>query len=296
MSLPLQDDAVRAAHDRLTPYAARAFEEAADFALRLHADEVSIEHLFATLMRDEDSAVAQATLHAFADPQTIAVEIVALCPGITVVGSERCLPFSVRSVTALLEARSSAAGEGAARVEPAHVFSAALRAVEEAPAAALDRAGARPAAGRGPAGAGEDPVRDEGPLFKSFSSAARRALSLAGHEASRLARDAVSPAHLLVGCIEADEGLRAEVGLTAMATRLAVGEDDQDARSPAPREIPPSCELLGFLERSAEGADSLALLSTLLEHGRPELIQVMTRQKVTAALVARCREQVWDPE
>ena len=71
---------------------------AARYALRLHAEELAIEHLFASLLEDEECGATRLVLHAFADPETLAVEVLALCPGIMVVGSEHCLPFSVRGV------------------------------------------------------------------------------------------------------------------------------------------------------------------------------------------------------
>jgi ATP-dependent Clp protease ATP-binding subunit ClpA len=257
---------------------------------------VAVEHLFCALMRDEESAAAQAALHAFADPDTIASELMALCPGISVVGSERCLPFSPRGVLALRAARRAAAQGGSARVEPAHVYAAALDELPEAAAAALREAGARRPPAPGTAGPGEEALRDEGPLFRSFSNASKRGLSAAGHQAARGERAAVSPVHLLIGLLEVDLDLAAAAGTTAARARQRLAALDRDESLPPPRTVPPAPALLAFLARAEPGADTLGLLAALLAHGEPELIQLFTRQKVTSEVVARARGLLLDPE
>ena len=93
---------------RLAPYARETLERGASLAARLHADEVSPEHWLAALLADEECAATRAVLHAFADPETIGIEVLAQCSGIMVVGSGRTLPFSVRAVSALRAARAGA--------------------------------------------------------------------------------------------------------------------------------------------------------------------------------------------
>ena len=73
--------------DHLSPYLRRALDAARDRALAIHADEVTREHLCERLFADEDSALSRAVLDAFADPEGMAVETLALSPGILVVGS-----------------------------------------------------------------------------------------------------------------------------------------------------------------------------------------------------------------
>jgi len=296
VSLPLARADVQAARARLAPYARRALDDAGRFAWRLHADEVTVEHLLHTLLSDEESAAAQAALHAFADPETIAMELMALCPGISVVGSERCLPFSPRAVRALRAARRAAALGRAARVEPAHLFEAALDELGEPAASALREAGVRRPPEPAPAGAGEEAVRDEGPLFRAFSNASKRGLSAAGHAAARAELGAVSPSHLLLGLLEVDADLSAAAGLSAARARQRLGAEAHDASLPPPREVPPSPALLAFLALAEPGADTLGLLAALLAHGEPEVIQLFTRQKVTAEVVARARGRLEDPE
>src|SRR5262245_18257872 len=110
---------------RLAPCARASLTRARKLALRLHAEELSPEHWLAALLEDEDYAATRTVLHAFADPETIGVEVLALCEGIMVVGSGRTLPFSVLGVEALRAARSTAAARRGRQVVVEDVFSAA---------------------------------------------------------------------------------------------------------------------------------------------------------------------------
>ena len=299
MSLALRTPDERRAHARLAPYARHSLEEAARFAHRLHADELTVEHLFSALLFDEESGAAQVVLHAFADPETLATEILAMCPGITVVGSARCLPFAPGGVRLLLAARARAAAAGAARVEPLHLLAESLGELPGPIRSTLREAGVPdpdtwPAA-RTP-GSGEAPVDEVGALFRNFSNDSKRALSAAGHQAVRLGRGSVSAAHVLLGCLEVDGDLRQASALTPARARAAIGRDDADESLPPPRELAPSPELLSFLGHAPEAADTVGLLGLLLERGEPELQQLFLRQKVAPEVVERCRGELTDPE
>ena len=69
----------------LEPYARGLLQAAGAHALRLHAETVSPEHLLWALMDDPSAAAHAAVLHAFADPGTIADEVLAVSPGLLVV-------------------------------------------------------------------------------------------------------------------------------------------------------------------------------------------------------------------
>ncbi|MEM7311116.1 MAG: hypothetical protein AAF682_30880, partial [Planctomycetota bacterium] len=172
---------------------------------------------------------------------------------------------------------------------------AALGELPDQVRATLEQAGATPPPGPGAAPAGEAAVAAEGALFRSFSNASKRALSSAGHQAVRLERDAISPAHVALGCLEVDEDLRTASGLTASRMRLAVGPADADETPHPERDLPPSDELVEFLLGCEPDSDSLQLLGRLLDEAEPELRQLFTRQKVVSDVVDRCRGVLSDP-
>jgi hypothetical protein len=135
-----------------------------------------------------------------------------------------------------------------------------------------------------------------GALFKAFSNAAKRSLSAAGHLASRLGREAVTPVHLLLGALEIEPELGSALGLGVARARQSLSGLDRDDTQPPERELPFAAGLLAFLARAEPGADTLALLAALLAHGEPEVVQLFTRQKVTSEVVARARGHLQDPE
>jgi hypothetical protein len=265
-------------------------------ALRLHAAEVSPEHWLAALLEDEDCAATRAVLHAFADPETIGAEVLALCEGIMVVGSGQTLPFSMRSVEALRAARSAACGRRAPRVAPSDLFQAAFT---HLPAPAAERLADFAASIRflGRPEEVEDgaPLAPAGPLFRGFSSEALRGLGWSAKVASQLGRDAITPVHLLAGTLEACASLRQELGLSSTRLRLATtGADEDDTPLPS-RPIPRSAELQRLLCELPEGAQTLDVLAWLLGHGSSEVCALLLRQKVTSALVESCRGVHADP-
>ena len=294
-TLSLADPAVASLVGALAPYARFTLERAARTAHRLHAEEVAPEHLLQALLEDETAAATRVVLHAFADPQTIAAEVLALCPGILVVASGRSLPFSVRGVRALEAARATAAAEGAAEVTAEHVLRAAAQELEPELARALAAAGYRTAAALPGAAAG-DAVPDHGPLFRHFADVTRRALGAACRAAARLERDAIGPAHLVLGALEADPELGGRVGLGAVRARMVLLHRDDDPTPLPARRLAPDPALVALLRGVGAGADTAALLERLLSHGAEELRLLLTQQKVTGALLERARGAFQDPE
>lgn len=279
---------------RLGPYARSSFERAAELAARLHADEISPEHWLASLLADEECAATRAVLHAFADPETIGVEVLALCAGIMVVGSARTLPFSVRAVEALREARARAAARPTATVEPADVLHSA---VTRLPPELRERLGllappAREDPGQGP-GVGSIPTA--GPLFRNYSSGALQALGASARAAASFSRPAISPAHLVLGALEVDDELRTSTGLTPGRMRLLLHGLDED-RTPLPERRLAADERLGaMLAELPQGAETLEILGWLLARGGEEVNGLLRRQRVTMALFERCRGVYLDP-
>lgn len=287
----------RTAAQRLAAHARSTLERAEALALRLHADEVVPEHWLAALLEDEDCAATRIVLHAFADPATIGAEVLALCPGIMVVGSGRTLPFSVRGVRALRAARRGAAARGADTLEVGDLFTAACAELELRARERLEPlAGVALGAGGEPDPAsGGQALSAEGTLFRNYSPAGLRALGASARAAGGLGRAAIAPAHLLLGALEVDEGLRARTGLTASRARLALSGQDEDPTPLSPRPLPWGSELETLVAALPEGSETSAVLGWLLERGKSELVLLLQRQKVTPALYARCRTSFRDP-
>lgn len=275
----------------LGSYARESLVRAASLAGRLHAETVSPEHWLAALLEDEECGATRAVLHAFADPETIGIEVRALCAGIMVVGSDRALPFSVGALAALGRARGAALERAAAAVTPHDVFRAARG---ELPEALRQRVPAGPETVEA-ATPGAEPFRADEPYFRHFAPVALRALGAACRAAAALERDAIGPAHLLLGCLDCDESLRHEVGLTAGRLRIALAGYDEDPTPLAIRPLEGDPRLLALLGSLVQGAGTLQVLAELLARGNEELIALLQRQKVTATLVERCRGGFTDP-
>ena len=278
--------------ERLGPYAAHTVERAARFGLKLHADEVHVEHLLATLLNEDHSAAGQTIIHAFADPETIRSEVMALCPGILVIGSKRSLPFSVLGVAAMELSREKARGLGAARIKPLHLLLAALDQLPEELAGGLLELGLSDEPQE--VVQGPELVPLTGPLLRFFDADARRSLSAACHQAVRLGRDAISPAHLMMGCLESVEG--GLIGLSASRAKMFLGGRDDDP-SPLPdRSLPFTEELLGLLAGLPGGASTADLLAAVVAQGSPELHGLLERQKVTLTLLEHTQGAFRDPD
>ena len=283
---------------KLAPYAAGLVQASAEHALRLHAERVGVPHLLTTLMRDEDCAAHRAVLFAFGDPETIAEEAVALSEGVLVVGSGRSLPFSPRGVEAVEGARRAAVERGAAEVCPAHLGSAAYDQLSEAIQRDLGAAGLRldrlydeDAEQRG-----ERPALQlDGPVLGSFDEATKRACGVACRVATQLARASISPAHLLLACLEIDPQLAQRSGLSGLRARAALAGRDED-ESPLPDGVLEAEEqLLSFIEALEAGSDSLGLLLGLYQYGPESLRLLLGQHQLEAANMSAQSGVLRDP-
>lgn len=294
MSLNL-DDRARQAYDRLAPRLVQLTEQAACEALRLHADEVAIEHLLCAAMRDEDSAAYEVVSHAFADPDTIFEESLALAPGLLVVASASTLPFSEGAVRALFRALSEAHAAGADEVSPIHLIATAYHAMSE-PQQALLAAIRFEASGLLTLAANGKPPVKANSLFALFDETAKKALSRSNRAAASLRANEIGPAHLFMGCLQMDEPLAEELGLTFSRARLTLGQDHLDPTVAPERSLALDATLLALLEKLPSGADSLGLLAALHAGGDADLATLLGRHKVTAELLERSKQAFQDPE
>ena len=292
--LDLSNSRAAEAVDALSDYLRVEMERAARHALRLHADEITCEHLFTTVMEDEDSAAHGAILFGFGDPPTLAVEALALSPGILVVGSGTSLPFSPLGVRALFRARERAARDGLAAVDTALML---VECVEDLDAEA--REGLREA-GYDPKGAedfptSDTPVTTERGLFSAFDDGARRTLGLACRIASRADEIAIAPGHIVRACVESEPPLVEKVGLRSRDVPRVLAGRDRDASTPPERPLAPDEELLTFLESLPPGAGTLELLSAYSDHGPEGLAEILRRNRIGPELVARAQTAYRDP-
>lgn len=283
----------------LAPYARASLARGAELARRLHADELVPEHWLAALLEDEDCAATRIVLHAFADPGTIGAEVLAQCPGIMVVGSGRTLPFSVRSLEALRAARVHAAQRGAASLAPGDLCRAACEVLEtrarERLASVPGHDLTRAAESGAEATPGAPVLTTAGTLFRDYSPESLRALGASARAAGALQRPAIAPAHLVLGCLECDEGLRQRTGLSATRARLLLSGVDEDTTPLPVRALPGSADLGELLRSLPEGSESAAVLGWFLSSSSAEVMALLKRQKVTWSLFERCRSTFRDP-
>jgi len=277
--------------DPLEPYAQGLLHRAGAHALRLHAETVSPEHLLWTLMDDPRSAAHAAVLHAFADPGTIAEEVLAISPGLLVVASGSTLPFSARAVEALTRAREASESAGEEAVAVSGLLARSVSAFDEGLRLKLRAAGF----------SAEIPVEtataaSPSPgLFKHFSMPAKRVLSGSNRLAANDRSPSISHVHLFLACLQEDEGLAARTGLSFRQARLLLSGSTRDDSTPTPRALPPDRTLTAFLDGVPDGSDSLALLARFHAGGTPELAQILVRSKVTTVLLDRARKAFRDP-
>ena len=305
MTLDTSDARFARVRDRLSAYSREVLERAGVHALRLHADAVTPEHLLWTLMEDAASGATAVVRHAFADPQTIASEALAISPGVMVVGSGSTLPFSPLGLRALIAARSAAAASGDSEVDERRLLieSTALlapelqRAVRDAGVAIDAPDGSANPSGRvttSAGAAGGERVRDAGPLFKSFSTGAKRALSTANHLAAAARHTAIAPAHIVLACVK--NAPSASSTATFARVRAALEGRAADATPLEPRAMPADPALLEFLTGVEPPAGTVEILVHYLDGGTPELAGILIRHKVSRELVARVRAAFADPE
>jgi hypothetical protein len=274
--------------ERLAPHARRMLELAGAHAQRLHARAVCPEHLLWQLMRDEDGAAHRAVVHAFADPDSIAVEVLALSEGLLVVGSGVSLPFSVRAVRALFAARALADADGAPDVAPSQLLEAAFG---ELPA----HLGLLPAAARSmDAPIRIDPGADDG-LFRRYGQPARRVLGSSCKLAHRLRRAAIAPAHIVLAALEAEPALAERFGIGVLRARTALAGHDDDPTEPVEREIGLDPAFDTLFDGLARGADTLELLGAFLARGGAEVQALLKRQRVTPTMIERSHTLYQDP-
>lgn len=297
MSLDLDHTTLGTLLPRLSPYGRHSLLAAGERALRLHSDEVTPEHWLGAIVSDEDSGAHQLVVHAFADPETIDLELLALSPGIMVVGSKAALPFSPAAVRALRQARATSLAAASSSVEIDSLLHHCVEALSEPASQALRDAGYTPVTGAAPAAASEqegalDPA---GPLFRGFSDPAKRALSQANKDAFGAKESAISPARLAVACLAMDPGLESRCGIRRVQAVGALRGNFQDNEPLEARPLPPSDELLGFLDDLEEGAGSIAVLAATREQGDAELIALLDRHKITESLLARSQDAFRDP-
>lgn len=298
MSLSPDDPVLTRARETLSPFGVELLERCAAFALELHAEELSPEHLLVALMRAEESGVHRAALFAFADPETVAAEALALAPGILVVGSSRSMPFSVAGAAALRAARQRAVEAGADSVTPGDVLLAAVDALTPEAREALGRSGfdgGGVAAQRGPSEAGATPLHDGGEVLAGYSSGAMRALGVACRTAVQLSREAISPAHLIFATLEVDGALAERAGTLPMRVRSSLTGLDVDPATPPERALVADERLAALLADVPAGSGSVGLYASLVDHATAEMRQLLDRHKLGPEFAARARGGFDDP-
>jgi ATP-dependent Clp protease ATP-binding subunit ClpA len=296
----LDDPALAAFLPRLAPYARYLVARSGRTALRIHADEVGPEHLLLTLMEDQDCAAHRAVLFAFADPETVGEEALALAAGILVSGSAASLPFSPGGVRALRRARELAAGRQDVAVRQAHLLLASARELpaevaEELESSGFDSAGLLASLGEG----GSQSIGASGPLFRHFTEGAKRLLSAAARSARQESADSIGPAHVLLACLAGEPALEEACGVSAARARVVLRGRTRDESPVEARTIAADEALIGYLAGlpGPPGAcTSLGLLARFHGGGTPELAQLLSRHKVTPALLARVGAAFRDPD
>ncbi len=295
MALDLGDARTVALHGKLSPYLRFVLERAAEHALVLHADAISLEHVLTVLMLDEESGAHRAVIFAFADPESLAAESLALSSGILVVGSGSSLPFSPQGVKCLFRAREIAVELACAAVETGHLLAGAVEFVPDEVRARFAEEGLE--VPREPSESStETSLSTAGALFAHFDPDARRALAAACRIARRIGRAAISPAHIAQACLDSDEALARRASLNSARARSVLAGRDEDATRPERRSLPADEALLCFLADLPSNAGTLDLLGALGERGPDEVRQLLRRNKITPDLVERARAAFGDPD
>ena len=285
--------------DRLHPYIATLLELATHRARRLHAVSVSVEHLIGAAMDDEECAAYSAVEHAFADPETLSQEMLALSTGIMVVGSGAALPFSVLALESLRAARAaSSATRTDAPENPEKTVDCALifeHAVRSLPSAAREALVAAGCSVTGAAAESRPSDEDAQGFFACFTDDAKRALSRANKRSSLASEPSIGPARLILACLE-EADLSERFGIPHHRARQALHGMTRDETPIPSRDVPPDAELVRFLKALPPGAGSLALiLECQGERGTPEMAELMRRHMITPALLERSLEAFQDP-
>lgn len=278
---------------RLSTYLQGVHAQAIELALSLHSEEVTLEHLVCALLSDEESAICELIEHAFADPETLYEDALALTPGILIVGSGATRPFSVRAVEAARRAVELARTAGLASVTPACLLRAAMEELTPEALQALTEAGCD---GEAASLSGEKGTLPEAAhLFHPFGDEARRALTSASRQAPKTSRRAISPADLIVGALSEDAELARSFGTSASGASALLRPFSEDMTPPPARAISNDAALTKVFSALSEESGSLDLLRLVLVDSEAELAQVFLRQKVTPALLERSINTFVDP-
>ncbi len=280
MTLDLDHPPLAPLLDRLHPRLRSLCAAAGKRALAMHSDEVTLAHLLEACMRDEECAAHALAEHVFADPETVAMELAALCPGLLVVGARAVLPFSTRAAQALHAARARAVDAGAHQVG-AELLLAELGARLDPP---LDFQPTVSPTGDGP---GTLSARD--PLFRGFSSASKQALVLANREAFAAGEPSISPARLVTALLTCDPELPPRVGLRAAQARARLAGATIDPTPPPARILEPSPQLETLLAQLPAGGGSLDLFEEAHARGGAPIQALLERHKLTPARIERAR-------
>lgn len=306
MSLERDDPALGELLDRLGICLTDYLTRAADLARVLHAEALYPEHLLLACVEGGDSAARAVIEGAFADPDTLADEIRAISPGLSVVGGWGSVPFSPGALRAMRTAFAAlpdtAEPQDQTKGPPLEALPLAQAARGELPPEVLvTLEGQRDAPpGGGPSPSGHPDKRgaevDDGRMFRSLAGDTRRLLAAAGRMAWTMGDGALGPAHLYIAHLDADKAWSREEGITATGARSLLDGCTRDPQSPEPRDLPLTEELVSFLKLLPAGADSLSVLINCHAVEGGELGQLLTRHRLSTTLLEAARSRHRDPE
>ena len=278
----------------LAPYLRGLLENGVRRALWLHADQVHLEHVLGATVGDEDSAAGQVIEHAFADPETLDMELLALSPGLMVVGAKSVLPFSSEALTVLRRARAKALDQGLEQIGSADLAEACAEALPQAVRDALveptwtqdlsDQVVKAPSR-----------LNPDGHLFQGLSETAKRSLVRACRSAHGRKERSITSLSLLLATLEEDSALRSASGWNPSKIRSTLGGQTPPVPAPQERAMKPSPTLAALLGRLPKGADSLDFLAASLEGAEEEVAACFGRHRITPDLVKRSRGAFRDP-
>jgi hypothetical protein len=278
----------------LAPYLRGTLENGVRRALWLHADQVHLEHVLGTAVGDEDSAAGQVVEHAFADPETLDRELLAISPGMMVVGAKAVLPFSSEALAVMGRARSRALEQALEQLGSADLARACAEALPETVREALGE----PSWSQG---ASDETVEDlsrldpDGHLFQGFSVTAKRSLVRACRSAHNRQERSITSMALLLATLEEDPALHTSSGWSPGKIRSAASGQTLPVPDQPDGPLTPSPALAALLARLPSGADSLDFLAASLADAEEELAACFSRHRITPDLVERARGAFRDP-
>ncbi len=299
MTFDTSDSSVAEAIEGLAPYLREILHEGARRARWLRSDEVHLVHVLGAAAGNEDSALGQVVEHAFADPETLDVEMLSISPGLMVVGAKGTLPFSGGALRALENARRGALQAGQSSIEPFNLAQACAGELNEPTLTGIHRAlppANWPSAPKMqvPGQAGTQ-LESDGHLFQGLGPSTKRALVYACRAAQQAEEMFIGPLRLLVGSLEADSGLTEACHWTAAKVRASTRQLDQSEPEGDPEPLGPADDLRCVLTELKPGGDSLDLLALTLSTGSVELRALFGRHRITPMLVQKARGAFSDP-